>query len=212
MRDCRIRDLGLIEYQDAYEIQKEYAAKVADGHPDTLLFCEHPTVLTLGRMTKKDSILWSSQELEKNNVQVLPIDRGGDVTLHAPGQLVVYSIFDLNYHGKNLHEYLRNLEQVGIALLDGFDIVANRHPEQTGVWIKHKKIMSIGIGVRKWVSYHGIGLNVNTDLDYFSMIRPCGLNVTMTSMAKIKGEPVSMDEVKEKLISVFSQIFELKII
>ena len=209
---CQIKDLGFIEYGQAYEIQKQCVDEILKGGPQTLLFCEHPTVLTMGRMSHEENILWPKEWLEANSIKVHYIDRGGDITLHSPGQLVVYPIFNLLNYEKDLHAYLHKLEKVAIDLLGDFGILANRFSEKTGVWVEDKKIASIGIGVRKWVSFHGLGINVNTDLNLFSAIRPCGLDVHMTSLAQIKGNPIDMDIVKKKIMEHFSMHFYLDVI
>ncbi|OGW96740.1 MAG: lipoyl(octanoyl) transferase [Omnitrophica WOR_2 bacterium GWA2_45_18] len=206
---CEIKDDGLIDYKKAYEIQKRYVQKVQQGHPSIIYVCEHPSVLTLGRSAMAEHILISPEELNERGIEVLPIDRGGDITLHAPGQLVIYPILDLQVFGKDLRAYLCKLEQVAIDLLNCFGIVAHRFDGKTGVWIGRKKIVSIGIGVRRWISYHGLAINVNTDLALFSMIKPCGMDVKMTSMAQIKRGIIDMNEVKKRVISNFCQAFGL---
>lgn len=209
---CIIQDWGLIDYQQAYERQKALVNRVITGENPHLILCEHPAVLTSGRMTRPENILWPVEDIKAREVEVVPIDRGGDITLHAPGQIVVYPIFNLNDHGRDLKVFLEKLEQVVIDLLTEFDILAGSMNGQRGVWVGRDKIASIGIGVRKWVSYHGVGLNVNTDLKLFTMIRPCGLNVSMTSMAKLKGAPVDMTLVKEKVVGQFVRHFELNVV
>jgi len=209
---CLVKDLGLIRYAQAYEFQKKCVQDLLQGGPQVLILCEHPPVLTLGRMAKRSNILVSHEELAKYSVGIHAIDRGGDITLHAPGQAVMYPIFNLSHMGKDLRRYLRHLEQVAIDLLKGFGIVANRIPGYTGVWIEKKKIASVGIGVRRWVSFHGLSINVNTDLELFSMIRPCGLNVQMTSIQEIKGRRIDMAEVKQKIIRCFKENFLLDLL
>ncbi len=209
---CSVRDLGLINYAEAYELQKQCVSDFLEGGPQSLLLCEHPSVLTLGRLADEKNVLITREELVKHNVSIYPIDRGGDITLHAPGQLVIYPILNLADFGKDLRRYLHQLEQVTIDLLGGFDIVASRIPGKTGAWIGEKKIASIGIGVRKWVSFHGLAINVNTDLELFSMIRPCGLNVEMISMERIKGKKVDLKEVKQKMTECFRESFQLDLI
>jgi len=206
---CEIRDLGLIGYTEAYALQKQYVDELLQGGPQALLLCEHPPVLTLGRLANEKHLLISKEEMLKRGVSAHTIDRGGEVTLHSPGQLVIYPILDLTNFGKNLRSYLRQLEQVAIDLLEGFDIVASRFPGQTGVWVGEQKVASIGIGVRKWISFHGLAINVNTDLELFSMIKPCGLDVEMTSMSAGKGQAIDMEEVKKKMIDCFCKIFWL---
>ncbi len=200
------RDLGLIDYEKAWAVQKKTVEQVIAGQPSTVLLCEHPTVLTLGRLGKTENILYSREELEKRNISLLRIDRGGEVTLHAPGQLVVYPIINLN-NGRDLKSYLIKLEQVTIDLLQDFGIVATRIAGQRGIWVQDNKLASIGIGVRKWVTYHGLGINVNTDLNLFSVIKPCGLDVRMISMKEIKGHPIDMEQVKIKFKRYFEGVF-----
>ena len=208
---CQVKDLGILDYEKAYALQKNHVNALVQGGMQTLLLCEHPPTLTLGRSTNEKHLLISQEELNERNVSIHHIDRGGDITLHAPGQVVVYPILDLANFGKDLRSYLNQLEQVAIDLLSDFDIVANRFPGQTGVWTGKKKIASIGIGVRKWVSFHGLAVNVNTDLKLFSMIKPCGLDVQMTSMSAIKEETVDIKDVKEKIIASFCKNFVLSI-
>jgi len=206
---CRIRDLGLIEYEQAYSEQKRHVGDVLNGGPQTILLCEHPAILTRGRLADDRHILLPKEYLEERGIKVRSIDRGGDITLHAPGQLVVYPIFNLAEHGKDLRFFMHCLEQVTIDLLGKFDIVANRFSGKTGVWMGGQKIASIGIGVRRWISYHGLAVNVIMDLRLYSMIKPCGLDVTMTSIARIKTEKIDMRQVKEEMVDCFNRHFSL---
>ncbi len=206
---CQIIDLGFISYTKAYEMQKNFVCESLHENKNSLLFCEHPTILTIGRVGDKNNILIPRDELLNMGIDVKHVDRGGDITLHSPGQLVIYPIFNLKDFGKDLHLFLRKLEQVAIDLLRKFDILARRSPGKTGVWVNDKKIVSIGIGVRKWISYHGVSINVNTDLKLFSIIKPCGLDVQMTSFSDVSGNIVNMKEVKENLISCFKENFNL---
>lgn len=208
---CTITDLGLINYQDAYRIQQDFVERVIAGKEQKLILCEHPPVLTLGRLADEKNFLVSQEMIKQKGVTIQYINRGGDITLHSPGQLVIYPILNLVQYGKDLRAYLHKLEQVAIDLLGGFDIVANRFPGQTGVWVGDNKIVSIGIGVKKWVSFHGLAINVNTQLDLFSLIRPCGLDVKMTSISEIKKEEIDMKIVKDKLLEVFKENFSLNI-
>jgi len=201
--------LGNINYEDAYAIQKSSVESVLNGDHPQLLLCTHPCVLTMGRLAQEKHVLVSSEELARRNVAVHAIDRGGEVTLHAPGQLVIYPILNLTYFEKDLRRYFYQLEQVAIDLLGRFDIVASRFPGKTGVWVGPRKIVSMGVGVRKWVAYHGLAINVNTDLNLFSMIRPCGLDVEMTSMSEVKGEVIDLKEVEDEIIDCFSNHFQL---
>lgn len=207
-----IENWGLIDYLQAYERQRRTVDEVITGAPDRLIFCEHPPVITLGRMTKPDSLLYNKDQIQSQGVRLESIDRGGDVTLHAPGQLVVYPIINLNKRGRDLKTYLQKLEQVAVDLLKDFGILAISIPGQRGVFVgkdnvsspaKLDKIVSIGIGVRKWVTYHGLGINVHTDLSLFRLIRPCGLSVEMTSMQKLLGRPVELGEVEAAFVKEF---------
>lgn len=202
-----IQYLGLIDYAAAYRLQKEYVDEVLQGAGPALLLCEHPVVLTLGRMTKSGSLLYPDNELAQMGVPVRRIDRGGDVTLHAPGQLVIYPILNLQEYGKDLHRYLRRLEDVAMGTLRHFSIKPRREPGQTGVWVDQKKVVSVGIGVKRWVTYHGIGINVNTDLGLFRLIKPCGLNVEMNSISHIIGQDLEMKEVADVVIREFLNVF-----
>ena len=147
-------------------------------------------------MTNPESLLYQRHEIEERGVMITSVDRGGDVTLHAPGQLVVYPIFNLNKYGKDLKAYMEKLEEVAVDLLRNFGILAISISGKRGVFVGPEKIISIGVGVRKWVTYHGLGINVNTDLSLFNLIKPCGLDVRMTSMQKLKGHAVPMRDVK----------------
>jgi lipoate-protein ligase B len=209
--DIRVEDWGLIDYQAAYAKQRHVVEDVIAGKPGRIIFCEHPPVLTLGRTTMPGSLLFTKEEIAQRGVDLQTIDRGGDVTLHAPGQLVVYCILDLNQFNRDLKGYLVKLEQVAVDLLKDFGILAISIPGKRGVFVKTHKITSIGIGVRKWVSYHGLGINVNTDLSLFSLIKPCGLDVGMTSIAKLLGRPVAMQEVKASWINHFKKNFGVSV-
>jgi len=203
-----IIDMGVIDYDLAYAFQRQCVNKVLDGGDPVLLFCEHPAVLTKGRMTKPEHILFRQQDLANCGITVQNIDRGGDVTLHAPGQLVIYPIINLTEYGKDLKVYLRALEEMSMAVLIKCGIKARREPGNTGVWADKKKIVSIGIGVKRWISFHGVAINVNTDLSLFSCIKPCGLNVEMTSMSEILGFKLEMQEIKEKVTEEFLNVFK----
>jgi lipoate-protein ligase B len=206
---CRVDDLGLIEYAKALEIQKRCVGEVASGGVQRLLLCEHPPVITLGRLAKRGNIFLSDNDLAGKGFQLYAVDRGGDVTLHAPGQLVVYPILDLRALGGDLHAYLHKLEQVAVDLLSNFGIVAHRIFGKTGVWAGENKIASVGIGVKKWISYHGLALNINTDLTSFFVMRPCGMEVEMTSLARLKGQTIDMAFVKSKMTECFMRSFDL---
>jgi lipoate-protein ligase B len=202
-----IEDWGLVNYEEAFERQKNCVQKVLEGAADHLILCEHPLVLTLGRMTNPGSLLYQRHDIEARGVIITRVDRGGDVTLHAPGQLIVYPIFNLSKQGKDLKVYMEKLEQVAVDLLKNFGILAISISGKRGVFVGPDKIISIGVGVRKWVTYHGLGINVNTDLSLFNLIKPCGLDVRMTSMQKLKGHQMPMQDVKLRIIELFRKKF-----
>ena len=198
---------GLVAYEEAFKRQKEIVREVVSGAPDTLVLCEHPAVITWGRMSHEQNLLFSRQDLSARGIAVIPVDRGGDVTLHAPGQLVIYPIINLKRAKLGLRDYLKNLEQVAVDFLRDFDIVAQGDDNRRGVWVSGRKAASIGVGVSKWVTYHGMGLNVSTDLDLFRLIRPCGLDVRMTSIEALKGSAPSMTEASKRFAQHFQKVF-----
>jgi len=209
---CQFTDLGLIDYSKAYLIQQQKIQKVLAAQTCGLLLCEHPKVFTLGRTSQKSNFILSRQEIERKGIPVLDINRGGEITFHTPGQLVVYPIFYLPFWAKDLKLFMEKLEQTAIDLLKVFGIVANRIEGQRGIFVKDDKIGSIGIGVKQWVSFHGMSLNVNCDLKDFQMVRPCGLNVKMTSMRQVLKKNVDMNEVKNEMIHCFEKEFNLKFV
>ncbi|MDH5173668.1 MAG: lipoyl(octanoyl) transferase LipB [Elusimicrobiota bacterium] len=213
MVKCRVLDLGLVNYEKAYYLQKKLHEFRREGRiDDVLILLEHEPVVTMGRGGKRDNILVSEELLQSKGIRVFEIDRGGDVTLHCPGQLVGYPIFDLRIHGKNIHRYLRNIEEVIIRSLKVYGIEGQRIENHTGVWVGGRKIASIGIGVKGWVTFHGFSLNINPDLSYFSLIRPCGFESrTVTSMSEILGRSVEPGDFRQQLIEKFAEVFALEI-
>jgi len=200
--DLRFEDLGLIEYNRAYKIQKDLLQDVMNGGKQKIVLCQHPTVITCGRMTKESNLFCSKEELNKKGIEIINVDRGGDVTLHSQGQLIAYPILNLNNYKRDLRYYLNKLEQVAIDFLSEFGILAVRRKGMTGAWVEDKKIASIGIGVKKWISYHGLSINVNNDLDLFSLINACGLGAAVTSLERIKCSSIDIDNAKRVLISI----------
>lgn len=202
-------DLGLIDYAKCLLLQQNLVRDIFSGkEKSTLIVCEHPSVITLGRLSKKEDILFTEEEIAAKGIALIPSHRGGEVTLHSPGQLVIYPIFDLRLLGRDINLYLRNLEKAIIFLLKGYTIKAQTKDGLTGVWVKDKKIASIGIAIRHWIAYHGISLNVNGDLDLFSLIRPCGQDIIMTSIAKqIDRGEIDLDELKRNLAQAFKKVF-----
>jgi lipoate-protein ligase B len=216
IKDMTILDLGLRDYEEVWRLQKEFVARRRAGEiPDTVILVEHPPVFTIGRLTvhssQLDSFQLSIEKLRTVNCQTvncLVVERGGGITFHGPGQLVGYPIVDLRGRGRDIHRFLRDLEEVLIRTLRDFSLDAQRRPGLTGVWVGQKKIASIGIAVRHWVSYHGFALNVSVDLRYFRMIRPCGLDGTViTSMSELLGREISLAEVKPALVEHWAELF-----
>ncbi len=179
--------LGRMEYGEALEVQRALAqARIDKSIPhDLLLLVEHPPVITFGRSSAVEHLTASRDALESRGVELFEIERGGDVTFHGPGQLVGYPIYDLTEHKQDLHWFLRQLEASIITALDSLGVGAEQNEGYTGVWTQGRKIASIGIHVKQWVTWHGFALNVTTDLSYFDLIVPCGIpNVVMTSVAR----------------------------
>ncbi|MBA3319765.1 MAG: lipoyl(octanoyl) transferase LipB [Gemmatimonadales bacterium] len=218
MSPLRIEDLGCRPYAEVLELQRELRRRRIEGEldEDVLLLVEHPPVITLGRGTRTSSLPISPAELRRHGVEVFEVERGGDVTFHGPGQLVGYPILDLRGHRQDLHWYLRSLEDVLIGALGHFRIEADRNPGLTGVWTAGRKIASIGIHVKQWVTLHGFALNVTTDLDRFDLIVPCGIRqVVMTSVAaellRADSEGL-MAEVRERVAGSFCDVFGYSVI
>ena len=213
MKPLRVEDLGLRAYGETLELQRSLRRRRIEGSlaEDVLLLVEHPPVVTLGRGTRQSSLPVAPAALENRGIEVFEIERGGDVTLHAPGQLVGYPILDLRQHRQDLHWYLRSLEDALIRALGDLGIEADRNPGRTGVWTAGRKIASIGIHVKQWVTLHGFALNVATDLDLFDLIVPCGIpQVMMTSVATEllrEGDAALMPSVRERVVGSFCDVF-----
>ena len=187
MRQLLVADLGTLPYARALELQRAVAKARISGaiSEDVLLLVEHPPVITLGRSSKERHLLATVEELSSRGVELFEVERGGDVTYHGPGQLVGYPIIDLKRHRRDLHWYLRQVEEALIRALVPFGIAAERSTGQTGVWTRGRKLASIGVHARDWVTWHGFALNVTTDLSYFNLMVPCGIaEVEMTSVAR----------------------------
>ena len=199
-------------YGPALELQREVARRViaAEIPDDVLLLVEHPPVVTLGRGSKDAHLLASPEFLRARGVELFEVERGGDVTFHGPGQLVGYPIIDLKRHKQDLHWYLRQVEESLIRALATLGIEAERSPGQTGVWTNGRKIASIGVHARDWVTWHGFALNVSTDLSYFDLIVPCGIaGVTMTSIERERRTAMPLPEVADTVVRSFSEVFGL---
>jgi lipoyl(octanoyl) transferase len=203
-------DLNIIDYQEAWELQKEILEmRVDEKISDVFFLLEHPHTYTLGKVADKRNLIGSQDYLVQNKISVFDIDRGGDITYHGPGQIVGYPIIDLKKWKQDTHKYLRSLEEVIIETCADYGLNGIRDPKYTGVWIGDKKIAAIGIKVSRWVTMHGFAFNVNTDLDFFSGIIPCGIkDKGVTSLKNELSRPIDISEVKEKLVNNFKIIFE----
>ncbi len=209
----RFENLGLIDYKEAWDYQEklfkeniDLKIRIRNGETELettnyLLFCEHPHVYTLGKSGSEDNLLLKEQELSDKGAAYYKINRGGDITYHGPGQLVAYPIFDLDQFFTDIHKYMRYLEEAVISTLEHFGIKSGRVEGLTGVWIegdtpRARKICAMGVKSSRWVTMHGIGFNVNSDLNYFSHIIPCGIDdKAVTSMQQELGRPLDMAEV-----------------
>ena len=211
--DLHILPLGRMPYGEALTLQRDLAARrIAGDEPnDLLLLVEHPPVITLGRGFQSQHLPTPRATLEARGIEVHDIERGGDVTFHGPGQLVGYPIFDLTGHRQDLHWFLRQLEEALITAIADFGIAGERVAGYTGVWTSGRKIASIGIHVRQWVTWHGFALNVTTDLSYFDLIVPCGIpDVQMTSiLAELeeRAPRALWDRTVDNVIRGFAEVF-----
>jgi lipoyl(octanoyl) transferase len=225
-RELWVVSLGLTPYEEALELQRALARERISGAipEDMLLLVEHPPVVTMGRSAKASNLISSSGYLASKGVELFEVERGGDVTFHGPGQLVGYPIIDLKRHRQDLHWFLRQVEEALIRTLAAYSIPGERSTGYTGVWTNGRKIASIGVHARDWVTWHGFALNVTTDLSYFDLIVPCGIDgVTMTSIereAEILAATTSRSGFQSPLVTVeavgqiatrsFGELFDLK--
>ncbi|MEO9170469.1 MAG: lipoyl(octanoyl) transferase LipB [Candidatus Baltobacteraceae bacterium] len=207
---ARVLDLGLRPYREVWDIQHSLHAAVREGRaPETWILVEHPAVITLGRKAKRENLLLTGEMLWERGVEVVEIERGGDVTFHGPGQLVVYPIRKLERF-REVVPLVRALEAAVIATVARYGIAAGRWSEHAGVWVGRDQICAIGLAVQKMVSLHGIALNVSTELDYDQLINPCGLvDRGITSIAKVTGRAVSTGEVKPTLLQELAREFDV---
>ena len=204
-----ILDLGVIDYSDALKIQHDLVNKrISCKIPDSVLIAEHPNVFTIGRSGSRKNILVDEKFLTARGVRVLDVDRGGDITFHSPGQLVVYPIIDLKGRVRDLHNYLRELEETIISFLKKYFVKGSRLKEATGVWVDNEKIAFIGVAAKDWITYHGLSININNDTRFFSMINPCGIKgLEVTSLAEITRQAIPMYEAKNIFLGEFNRIF-----
>jgi lipoate-protein ligase B len=205
-----VRNLGRVSYGEALDLQAELVARRRNGEiPDQLLLLEHPDVITVGTSSLRDHILLSDEERESRGIQLFDVGRGGDVTYHGPGQLVGYPILSLAPDRKDLHRYLRDLEEILLQTLGHFGIPATREEGFTGVWAPEGKLAAIGVRVSSgWITSHGFALNVDPDLSLFSTIVPCGIHDRpVASMAGILHRSISVEEVVPPLVQSFEKVF-----
>jgi len=207
---CTVYQLGLIGYSQAYHLQRELLRqRVNDEITDTLLLLEHPPTITIGKSGKLENVLASQAQLAREGVSLFFVDRGGDVTYHGPGQLVAYPIIDLRQRGRDVYKYVRDLEEVIIRTLNDFGIKARRDRNHRGVWVGNEEVAAIGLRISRWVSMHGFALNVNMDLEPFSLINPCGFcDRKATSISNLLSQDIPMGAVAEGLLAHFSQVFD----
>jgi lipoyl(octanoyl) transferase len=213
LRPAAWLDLGVEAYPRAFELQMRlHALRLAAEIPDTAVLVEHPPCITVGRAAHREHVLASPEELQAAGVAVYPTDRGGDVTYHGPGQLVLYPIVDLAGYGRDLHAYARRLEQVLIDAVASFGVPATRKKEYPGVWTVQGKIGAIGLKVKRWVTLHGVSLNVSPDMAHFGLIVPCGIrDHGVTSLAQELGRRVETAEVKPVLREAFARVFRVRL-
>ena len=234
MQEVKFINLGLIDYKEAWMFQEKLFQAIIDvkranrKREDTgialepiqskLIFCEHPHVFTLGKSGQQSHLLVNEKQLAEKGARFYKINRGGDITYHGPGQLVGYPIFDLDHFFTDIHKYLRYLEEAVIRTLDEYGINGGRIKGATGVWLdwdnhKARKICALGVRSSRWVTMHGFAFNVNSDLNYFSNIIPCGISdKTVTSLEKELGRTIDMQEVQEKVKKHLQELFEMTLV
>jgi lipoyl(octanoyl) transferase len=229
------KDLGIIGYKDAWDFQEKRLTENLDlktiarnsliedpfeiPTQHHLLFCEHPPVYTLGKSGNPDHVLLNDKELQDQNIEFFKTNRGGDITFHGPGQIVAYPILDLEKFTTDIGIYLRNVEEVIIKVLRQYGLNGDRSPGETGVWLdpdvkgKERKICAIGVRCSRWITMHGFAININTGLDYFANIIPCGIpDKQVTTLAKELGAVQNMDEVKLRIKLAFQEVFDVEMV
>ncbi|WP_083832035.1 lipoyl(octanoyl) transferase LipB [Ignavibacterium album] len=208
-RQLTYSNFEFIDYKEAWDLQYLlHKQRIEDIISDTLLLLEHPNTYTLGKTAHSENLIGGKEFIEKNNITVYSIDRGGDITYHGPGQIVGYPIIKLTDWHQDSHKYLRTLEEVIIKVCNEYELDAGRVDGYTGVWIEDRKIAAIGIKISRWVTMHGFAFNVNTNLDLFNGIIPCGISdKSVTSLQKELGCKIPINEVKEKLLNHFINEF-----
>ena len=206
--------LGRTEYRECWDLQKTlFDRRLRGSIDDTLLITEHDPVYTLGRGGNPHHLLVPLDELAAMGATFVMTDRGGDITYHGPGQLVAYPIVDLNDYGRDLHQYLRRLEEVVIRVLEQYEVNGRRQNGWTGVWVEEEKICAIGVKTSRWVTMHGLAMNVSTDLSWFDTIVPCGIvDKKVTSLSAVTGMKVTPDEIIPAFLQEFGEVFDATMI
>lgn len=206
----QIRDCGITDYRQILQLQQHLRIQRQQNEiPDTVLIVEHPAVITLGARQSSNRLLINRDDLKQKNIDIVEVRRGGGTTAHNPGQLVFYPILNLQQTGLGINKYIRELEAIGAELLGKLDVQSSRRKGAPGLWVGEKKIASIGVRVSKFITYHGMAINIQNDLSIFDYIVPCGLdNVEMTSVLKETGKEHPMDQTKQKLAEILKEHFQ----
>ena len=206
-----VLDLGTVGFAESSQLQSELAAlRTAGEIPDVLVFLEHPAVITIGAFGGEQNIVVPRSVLESKGIPVVHADRGGDVTYHGPGQLVGYPILDLRNRGRDVHQYVHDLEEVIVRTLNDYSIGAHRDSDYPGIWVGQEKVCAVGIRVVHWVTKHGFALNISNDLTPFSYITPCGIaGRGVTSMSQLLGLGLKTCEVRDSIVRHFSDVFDM---
>lgn len=212
-KECKILRLGIVNYREAYGLQKSLLQKKIEGsNLDYLILLQHNPVITIGRNGNNKNILVSESLLKSYGIELFEIERGGDVTYHGPGQITGYPILDLHHYKKDVHWYIRNLEEVIIRALNEYGVTGKRMDKYTGVWVDDEKIAAIGVAIKHWITFHGFAFNVCPDLSHFKLINPCGItDKSITSLEKVLGYKVNFEDVEQSIISNFLDLFDIDI-
>jgi len=213
LRSVNIMNLENVPYDEAFFLQKKIQQECIEGiREDTLILLEHPPVFTIGRKGGEGNLLVSKEKLKQLGIELFYTNRGGDITYHGPGQIVIYPILNLNSYGRDIHRYVRNLEETIIHVLAGYSISAGRKEKYTGVWVKNEKIAAIGVAIKKWVTLHGAAFNIQPNLNHFKMIKPCGITeYGVTSLERLIDRKTPMEEIRGKITKSFAKVFGIEI-
>ena len=206
MPKVKVLDYQVLNYKDALNMQEDIRHMISIREEDnTVLLLEHPPTITFGMRVHNENLFLSKEECERRGIELIETTRGGDITFHGHGQLIIYPILNLKDFNYSIVSFIEMIEQTIISTLKKYNLNASTKPKYKGVWIDNKKIASIGLNVKKYISIHGAAFNINTDLSFFDLINPCGLGVETTSMEKELGRKIDIAEVKQKWIDIFKQ-------